>query len=503
MRRIVSVSWTVVCVLACQPVPQAEASAQSAFAVSGKIPVTTNSPSALEIFLRGRTLNENLQAHEAHALFQQAVSVDPSFAFGEYSIATTSPTTRERDEHLRKAIALAVHASAGERLLILGFQARTHGDPDGARQIADSLVKLYPNDERAHWTLANACAAQQQYERAIAEFKAAIAIDTRYALAFNQLGYAYRSAGQMTAAENAFRQYIALVPNDPNPYDSYAELLMKLGRFDESIVQYRKAQAIDAHFAGSFVGIAADEMYAGRYDAAVTEAERYFGVARDDGERRTALLTLALIHVDHGATVKALRAMERRYALAGAIGDTVNMSADGVLIAGILLEAGRPEAARERFEQAHTLLSESSADSDTKRDDALGARYDAARVALAKHLLPTARAEALAYATEAAARRNEARVRQAHELTGLVALAAKEFDASLVALALADQQNPAVLAATAQAYAGRGESAKAQEFEAQARHMNILPTFPSVFTRAALAASTRSVTSGSAGERPR
>ena len=35
-------------------------------------------------------------------------------------------------------------------------------------------------------------------------------------------------------AEKAFQKYIELIPKDPNPYDSYAELLLKMGRFDDS-----------------------------------------------------------------------------------------------------------------------------------------------------------------------------------------------------------------------------------------------------------------------------
>ena len=49
-------------------------------------------------------------------------------------------------------------------------------------------------------------------------------------------------------AEAAFKKYIELIPNDPNPYDSYAELLLKMGKFDDSIAQYRKALAIDPNF---------------------------------------------------------------------------------------------------------------------------------------------------------------------------------------------------------------------------------------------------------------
>ena len=75
------------------------------------------------------------------------------------------------------------------------------------------------------------------------------------------MGYAYRQLGDFANAERAFKKYIELIPNDPNPYDSYAELLMKMGRFDESIAQYRKALSIDEHFLNSHMGIAANLMY--------------------------------------------------------------------------------------------------------------------------------------------------------------------------------------------------------------------------------------------------
>ena len=94
-------------------------------------------------------------------------------------------------------------------------------------------------------------------------------------------------------------------------------------------------------------------------------------------------------------------------------------------------------------------------------------------------------------------------MRQAHELNGLVALAAKQTDASLAELKLADQENPAVVYAIARAHASHGATAKANEMTEEAVHMNILPTFPYVFTRAAVAAATRSASSENAHGRPR
>src|SRR3954462_12470367 len=104
---------------------------------NGKIPITTRSEAARSLFLRARALNEELKTHEAHALFQQALGLDSSFAIAEYYLASTAPTAKEASEHLRRALALAPGVSAGERLMILGLDARTHADRTRARQLAE------------------------------------------------------------------------------------------------------------------------------------------------------------------------------------------------------------------------------------------------------------------------------------------------------------------------------------------------------------------------------
>ena len=61
-----------------------------------------------------------------------------------------------------------------------------------------------------------------------------------------------------------------------------------------------------------------------------------------------------------------------------------------------------------------------------------------ARIALSVHDTATARSEAAVYTRGAAATRNGNRVRQAHELNGLVSLEAAQFDLSLVDSVYAD-----------------------------------------------------------------
>jgi tetratricopeptide (TPR) repeat protein len=450
---------------------------------TAKVPITTASNDAKAHYIKGRGLADQLRLHDARAEFAQAATLDPAFAMAYYNLALCAPTAKEFFAQLNRAVALADQASEGERLMILALQAGANADPAKALETAQRLVARYPQDERAHFILGNAYVGHTQYAEAIGEYRRAIEIDSSYSPAYNSLGYAYRPVNNNADAEAAFKKYIALVPDDPNPYDSYAELLMKTGRFDESIAQYRKALAIDPHFGSSHIGIAVDQMFAGNTDGAIAEAQRYYDAGRDDGERRNALFTQVLIDVDAGRTAKALQRMTAEHAIAARIADTAAMSADLTAMGDILLDAGRPDEARARYTEAYALLRASSLSTDVKDDAKLANDYDLARVALAKHDRPTATALAGDYLSGAQTRHNDIRVRQAHTLAGTIALDAKQFDQALAELAQANQQNPYVLYLTALAYQASGQTAKASALFRQAADMHTLPTLQYVFIR--------------------
>ena len=114
------------------------------------------------------------------------------------------------------------------------------------------------------------------------------------------MGYAHRFLGDFDAAEAAFRRYIELIPDDPNPYDSYAELLMKTGRFEESIDNYRRALEADEHFIASYSGIAHDQAFLGDGEAARATLETLRGKARNVGEQRAALFWTVVTYVHEG-----------------------------------------------------------------------------------------------------------------------------------------------------------------------------------------------------------
>lgn len=450
---------------------------------SGIVSLTTSSPEARDLYLKGRTLAEQLRAQDGRKLFEQAVAADPAFAMAHYQLAATSATAKDFFSHLKEAVALSDKASEGERLMIRILEANGNARPKEGLDLTEQLVARYPDDERAHFLLGTAYFGRQEFDRAITEYQKSIALNPSFSNAYNLLGYSYRALEKYDDAEQAFKKYIELIPNDPNPYDSYAELLMKTGRFDESIAQYRKALSIDPHFGNSHIGIASNLMFQGKHDAAAEEAQKLYDAARDDGDRRFALFARTVIYVDGGRTKAALVEARKEYDLDAERGDSANMSADALLIGNILLDAGRPATAAEHFQHALDVLQQSSLSSDVKEDAKLAAHYNDGRVALAKSNLATAKSESAAYTSGAEERHNTFRIRQAHELAGMIALTEKRFDAAIAELGQANQQDPQVLFLTAQAYRGKGDAAKAKELAGRAAKANVLPLVTYAFVR--------------------
>ena len=476
--------WTGGCAKNESPTPApAPKAPQATRADGGKIPVTTSSAEAKAEFLKGRDNFEKLLITDSIAHFQKAASLDPGFASAELALANSAPTGKEFFEHLHKAVGLADKASDGEKLLILATEAGANANPAKQKEHLDGLVAAYPNDERAHFNLGGYFFGQQQYAQAIEQYKKATELEPSYSTAYNLLGYSYRQTGDFAGAEKAFQKYIELIPKDPNPYDSYAELLLKMGRFDDSIAQYRKALEIDPNFLNAHQGIAMNLLYSGKPAEAEAELANITKKARTDGERRTALLALTVVHIDGGKMARALEDVDKQYGLGEKTKDVPAMSFDNGLKGNILLEMGKPDPARAEFERGLKLVEGSDLSAEIKANAALVSHYNLARVAVAKRDFAAAKSEADVFRKGAEAKKNPAQMRNAHELDGIIALAQKDYDRAIAELLQANQQNPQDLYRLGQAYKGKGDAAKANEYREKAANFNSLPQVNYAFVR--------------------
>lgn len=451
-------------------------------APADKIAITTSSDEARTLYVQGRDLAEKLRATDARRLYQQAVAKDSQFALGHLGLATTSGTNKEFVEGVTRAASLAGGVSEGERHMLLGLEAQMKGDPAGVMKHYGELVRLFPNDERAHNLLANFHFGRQEYDKAIAHFVKATTINPSFSQSYNQLGYAYRFQDRFAEAEGAFKKYIQLIPNDPNPYDSYAELLMKMGRFEESIKNYEKALSLDGNFVASHVGIGNNYLSMGKFDQARTAFSRIAAVARNTGERRLARFWTAAAYVHEGATDKAVAEIKAEYALAEAERDFGSMSGDLNLMGDVLREAGRVDEALAKYQESVAAINKASVPEEVKEATRRNFVFEEGRAAVAKNDLKSAQAKAAEYAKLVAVKNVPFEVQQQHELAGLIAMADNRAPVAAKELMLANQQDARILYLTAKALQASGDAARAAPLATKAAKFNGL-SFTYAFVR--------------------
>jgi len=437
------------------------------FAVSAtaadRIPITTSSDEARQLYLKGRDLVEKLRATDARPMFEQALAKDPNFALAQLGLANTAGTAKEFFAATGKAVELSAKASEPEKLLICAVDAGGKGEPARQKDCLTKLIAAVPDDERAHNQMAQALFGRQDYAAAIVEYKKATTINPQFSQPYNQMGYAYRFMGQYPEAEQAFKKYIELIPGDPNPYDSYAELLMKTGRFEESIKNYEKALSVNPNFIASYIGIGNDYVFMGKPEEARKSYAKLAAVARNDGERLQAHFWTAMSYVHEGATDKALAEVEKMAAIDQAGKDLVALSGAQNQMGDILIEAGRVDEAAKRYQEQVATIDKADAPAQVKEATHRQALFDEARVALARHDVAGAKAKAAAYATAVAVHKVPFEVRQTHELAGRIALEEKKPGVAVSEFAQANQQDPRVLYLLAVAHQAAGDAVKAKQ----------------------------------------
>ena len=461
----------------------AAAAKPAAPADGGRIPISTSSQAARAEFLKGRDLVDRLQITDSAAHFRKAIELDPNFAAAELALAGAVPTGKEFFEHVDKAASLADKVSNGERLQILATQAGAQGNPSKQREYLEQLVTEFPNDDRAHLAYGVFLFGVQDYPNAIENFRKATEINPQLSTAFNLLGYSYRQAGKFEDAEKAFQAYVKLIPNDPNPYDSYAELLLKMGRFDEAIAQYRKALEIQPNFVNAHQGIAMAQLYSGKPKDASAELDELAKKARTDAEQRTAMLARTVVFLDQGDAAKALAELDKQYALGEKTNDAPGMIGDRQLRGLILVETGKPDAAKIEYDKALEIAEKSSLSDEVKNNVRRTHHYNMARVAVAKKDLAGAKREADEFRSAATASNNPFVIQNAHELDGIIAMAEKDWDRAIAELQQANPQNPEDVYRVALAYQAKGDAAKAREYFTRAADFNSLPNVLYAFVR--------------------
>lgn len=449
-------------VLACSP----------GLAQQGQMPITTTSPDALALYQKALDCAENVELEAARPLLDQAIQKDPGFALA-YALRSSSgggfQVSRESRE---KAVNLADKVSPGERHLIMAMQARADGNVPKTRQHLADMLKLHPSDKHAIFFAAITHWSMGEDDEALALLQRATTIDPAFAAAYNQMGYLHLRKGNVAGAEQALKQYIATRPDSPNPYDSYAELLLRQGRYDESIVQYEKALTKAPTFSGSMEGLGHNYVFKGDHAKARASYARLYDTGTPTNQV-SSLYWKAVSFVHEGKTAEALEALEQQRALAATQG--LAPAALGALLdqAWLLSESGRAVDARGHIDRMEAMIGT--------------APFTEAQKANWRRQVVMARALAAAHAKDFAAARSQLghlkaaitpdlpiQWTQTYEATaGIVDVLEGHHDAALPHLKQADPEDVYAMFYQAEALRLKGDAAAAAAMYSKVAKSNI------------------------------
>jgi len=274
-RRHELVIGMVLAVLAAVCFGAAVAAAQQADGKAGTLPLTTRSPEALQLVQTAWELNlDQVEQEKAVEVLRKAVQIDPNFAMAHELLAQSSldPAEQVREQH--KAFATRGFASPAERQVIEWWQDASDHKLISAITKMNDVLAQYPHDKWVVFLSTWWLTLQTQNERAVAVYQRSGITDSPGLM--NNTAYAYAYMRQFEPAFALMDQYVAALPGDANPQDSYAEILRMAGKFDKAVEHYRAALTINPEFYSSEFGIADTYSLMGDQDRARKEYEVAF-----------------------------------------------------------------------------------------------------------------------------------------------------------------------------------------------------------------------------------
>jgi tetratricopeptide (TPR) repeat protein len=437
---------------------------------SATLPITTSSPKARELYEKGMVDYENLYLERCNEDWRSAVKADPNLAEAWAWIAFNSGNPKEVSAARDKAKAFAPKVSRGEQLMVSWIVKVQEGDYIGGISAMNDMLEMYPKDKHLLYLAGNWLMAENGNDQAQRMMEKALAIDKNFPAALNDLAYVDARNLQFAKAFAAMERYIVLLPQEPNPHDSYGELLRMAGDYEGSLKQYRTALEIDPDFVTSQLGLGDTYALMGNQEQARAEYDRAIRFAHNEADRLTYSMQRAMTRVRDGKFADADKEFEE-------IAVTAHAKEHDLQEAQALRHMAEYQAddnaALRQLSSAEEALGHRKTISPLDRDEELS-RVLRIRVVRAAHAGNQALADKSLQKLEALASGSRNRVIQSsyHGAAGTLLMDEKKYEDAISHLE-EDQDNPFTLELLVQAYYQTSQTDKLHETEARLRGTNV------------------------------
>jgi len=271
--------------------------------------VTTHSQEAYRYYLEGMDYDNKYYFTEAEKSYEKALEFDSTFAMAYCRLAQLKEG-EERKRLTAKAVKYSDKASQKERYYIKGWEAYVSGNYREDIKELQKVIERYPDEKEAFYLLGVIYAYYlHELEEGVHYLNQAIQIDPLYKLAYNMLSYAYNEMGDFEKSLWAINKYIELALDEPNPYDTRADLYAWNGKLDQAIDSYKKALEIKPDFYMSRYKLGDMYLFKKEY----SQAESCFETLSSSSEklwRSIGRLYMVLIPLYQGKFEDALKVLD-------------------------------------------------------------------------------------------------------------------------------------------------------------------------------------------------
>jgi tetratricopeptide (TPR) repeat protein len=434
------------------------------------LPVTTSSAEARALYQKGVQDYENLYLERCNDDWRAAVKEDPNLAIAWAWIAFNSSNPEEIGIARERAKATAAKASPGEKLMVDWIVKVQEGDLIGGISAMNDMLEMYPRDKHVLYLAGNWLLLEDGDEQAQRIMDKALAIDKNFPPALNDVAYVEARNRQFAKAFAAMDRYVAALPKEPNPQDSYGELLRMAGNFEGSLQHYRAALKIDPDFVTSQVGLGDTYALMGNQEQARIEYDKAIRYAHNEADRLSYTMQKAMTWVRDGKFSEAdslflevattAHAKEQDLQEAQAYRHLAEYQSDD-------------KAALKYLQSAEEALGHRSTISMSDRDEELS-RILRTRTVRAAQAGDAGLADKSLQQLEAMAAGSRNRVIQGsyNGAAGTLLMEQKKFDEAIAHLE-EDEDNPFSMELLVQAYYQTDQSDKLHDIEARLRGTNV------------------------------
>ena len=439
-------------------------------AVSGSMPITTSSVKARELYKKGMQDYENLYLERCNEDWRAAVKEDPNMAVAWAWIAFNSRNPSEVNAARNQAKAHLSKVTPGEKLMIEWIANVQAGDYLAGISAMNDMLAMFPKDKHLLYLAGNWLMLENGNEQAQKMFQRALALDKNFPAALNDLAYVYARNRDFSKAFAAMDRYTALLPKEPNPNDSYGELLRMAGHFDGALEHYRAALKVDPTFASSQVGLADTYALMGNQAQARLEYDKAIAQAHNDADRIDYMMQRAMTWVREANPAEADKAFGEAAQKAHEFGLDLQEAWAHQRMAAY---QGDDAVALKHLEAAEDALVHRQDISPLDRDEELSRilRY---RTVRASHAGNPEVAQKALQALEALANGSRNLVIQSsyHGAEGAMLVSQEKWQDAIANLE-EDRDDPFSMQLLSRAYYEAGASAKMHEVEARLRGTNV------------------------------